>query len=152
MKRNFAILCTVMWMCAPFGAFAQDAAGDEEPKVAGDSDIGLKIGTVDPEEEKEKTRRRRPKVRDGSWLQKDEPIPDTPEVRSRYEAFLEAELRKHYARLAVLDRIIEVAVERDKDSLAARADAVRRKEVARFRKAMTEFRTQTQARRVVGFP
>lgn len=142
MKR---ILPTALFLVATVAAAQTEAPAAD--------DIGLKLGTVDEEANEAKTtyRSRRPKVRDGSWLAKDEPLPEVVEVKSRYEAFLEAELRKHYARLAVLDRILELAEENDDDGLAARADSVRRKEVQRFRRTMNEFREQAQARRVVGF-
>ncbi len=142
------ILPTAIFLVATTAA-AQNEAPDVDPS---EDDIGLKIGTVEEgDDERKSYRSRRPKVRDGSWLAKDKPLPEVVKVRSRYEAFLEAELRKHYARLAVLDRIMELAEENDDDSLAARTDTVRRKEVQRFRRVMTDFRAQAQARRVAGF-
>lgn len=144
------LLATLLFLAPIAAAQTEDSA--PPPSETGDG-IGLKLGTTgeDDEDEEKKPRSRRPRVRDGSWLRKDEPLPEVVEVKSRYEAFLEAELRKHYARLAVLDRILEVAEENDDEGLAARVDTVRRKEIQRFSRAMTEFRLQAQARRVAGF-
>lgn len=126
------------------------AAAQEEPAA---DEIELMTGTVDPKDEKKKRpTSRKPKVRDGSWLRKNEPMPEVQERRGSYQAVLEAELAKHFRRLAVLDRIIELATADNDDGLAGRADAVRRKEVSRFRAAMTNFKNQAQARRIVGFP
>lgn len=145
MSRYLAIVAALSVLAPPAVSVAQD------PEATAD-EIELMTGTADPKDKKKKRTSRRPKVRDGSWLKKNQPMPEVEEQRGSYEAVLDTELAKHFRRLAVLDRIIEVAAANNDDGLAGRADAVRRKEVSRFRQAMTDFRNQAQARRIVGFP
>lgn len=130
--------------------FGPGTAVAQEPSAS--DDIGLKLGAPPAEGEKKKSSSTpRHRVREGSWLQKNEPIPDPTEVKGSYEAFLDTELKKHYRRLALLDRIFEIANANDDSGLLARTDALRRKEVQRFRRAMKDFRVQAEARRMVGF-
>ena len=146
--RYFALGAGVLFLMCALGPTMLHA---QEPEAAPDSGIGLKIGVEDKGDKKENKRSYRPKERDASYLKKAEPLPEVVEVQSRYEAFLQSELRKHYARLAVIDRVLELAEENDDDGLNSRADAIRRKELQRFRAAMNTFRQQAQARRVAGF-
>lgn len=138
---------TLFWFAAAVGPSTAIA---QEPSAS--DDIGLKLGAPPAEGEKKKSSSTpRHRVREGSWLQKNEPIPDPTEVKGSYEAFLDTELKKHYRRLALLDRIFEIANANDDGGLLARTDALRRKEVQRFRRAMKDFRVQAEARRMVGF-
>lgn len=94
----------------------------------------------------------RPRVREGSWLEKDDPIPPLNESPSALDAFLAVELEKHYRRVARLDRIESLIAAEDSGRLRARVEHVRRREMQRFRRTMKAFHRQSEARRLVGFP
>ncbi len=76
------------------------------------------------------------KIRPGSYIrrQKDEII--VPDIRGEYEVRRDDELSKHFQRLAQIDAILALARELDDGGLRSRAEAVRRREIQRYRLAM----------------
>ena len=72
------------------------------------------------------------KIRQGSYLRKNEGDPEAIDLRGELERRRDFEMRRHYARMAELDAIEEVAVQESDDALMERVEAVRRKEERRF--------------------
>lgn len=85
------------------------------------------------------------KIRPGSMLRSEAPPPDEPEdLRGELERRRDAELTKHYGRMAELDVIAELADKVHDLALAERTEDIRRKEVQRFREAMQDLRVSVR--------
>ena len=77
------------------------------------------------------------KIRPGSYLHGEGPVDEAPEdLRGTLEQQRDAEVIKHFTRLAELDVIEEVAEKSHDLTLAEHVEEVRRKEVQRFREMM----------------
>ena len=78
------------------------------------------------------------KIRKGSLLHEDQPIAPVPDLRSEFEARRDAEIEKHYTRIARLERLWDLATEMDDARLADRVDALRRQEKQRHGDVMRQ--------------
>ena len=84
------------------------------------------------------------KLRVGSMLHSDTASLDAaPDLRGPLEKRRDAELIRHYSRLATLDTIVELAEKAKDTALAERSEEVRRKEMQRFHASMQELRQAT---------
>lgn len=87
-----------------------------------------------------------PKIRANSVLKSDKLLPGRADLRSESERKRDAELRAHFSRVAELDAIAAVAVEKGDVSLQEYVDLVRSKELQRHQKVMMALsRTDAQA-------
>ena len=83
------------------------------------------------------------KIRPGSVLHANEPFPESPDLRSDLERRRDAELTKHFSRMAELDVIAELAEKSHKVSLEEKVEEVRRKESQRNHEVMQLLRQAT---------
>lgn len=90
------------------------------------------------------------KIRDGAMLKRDISLEPTPEVRGSWEKTRDRLVVTHYRRLARLDAIEQVASDRNDLGLVEAVEAVRRREMQRFRVTMLRFGDQARARDLVG--
>ncbi len=83
------------------------------------------------------------KIRPGSMLRGDNgaPLPVLPELRSAAGKRRDQDVLKHFARLAELDVVDDLAERRKDVSLQENVEDVRRKEMARFHALMQELRS-----------
>jgi hypothetical protein len=90
-----------------------------------------------------------PKMRAGSVLKSDKLLPSHADLRSEAERRRDAELRKHFSRLAELDAVNAVAVQDGNLRLQEYVEQVRRKEVQRHQKVMMAMRRGSSEARVL---
>ena len=76
------------------------------------------------------------KTRPGSVLKSDKLLPGLVDLRSDAERARDAELRNHFSRLAELDVMAQVAIDRGDTQLEEHVEQVRRKEEQRHQKVM----------------
>jgi 5-enolpyruvylshikimate-3-phosphate synthase len=69
-----------------------------------------------------------------------EKVEPAPDLRGEIERRRDAEMVKHFSRMAELDVIAELAEKNHEVALAERAEEVRRKETDRFRDVMQELK------------
>ena len=80
------------------------------------------------------------KTRPGSMLKTDKPLPGVVDLRGQAERHRDAELIKHYSRLAELDVLASRAAEARDVALQEHVEDVRRKEVQRHQLVMMRLR------------
>jgi hypothetical protein len=92
------------------------------------------------------------KLRQGSLLRRDKPLERTPDLRGEFERRRDAEVVRHYTRVAQLDAIEAVARQQSDERLLERVEAVRRKETRRFWDAMQYLRAEARRKTASGTP
>lgn len=76
------------------------------------------------------------KIRSGSWIRRTREQGPQPDLRSEFEKRRDRQAAIHFDRLAVLEVVEELARKGNREGLAAKAGALRRRERERFRLAL----------------
>lgn len=84
------------------------------------------------------------KIREDSLLRRKKPARRPPDLRSSQEKWRDAQLVKHYTRVAQLDVMAALARKERDAALADRVEQIRRKEVRRFMTSMRRFLATTR--------
>lgn len=112
--------------CAPVLVFAVCASAAERQPPGYDPETG----------QRSYSQHAFTKIRPGSMLHANEPFPEAPDLRSDLERRRDAELTKHFSRMAELDVIAELAEKAHRVSLQEKVEEVRRKESQRNHEVM----------------
>lgn len=117
------------------GALSVQAASNDEYE----QEMLAAVSPAPAEEPRQDTLKALTKVRPDSMLARDEPFPETPDLRGTAAKERDEALAVHEQRMAELEVIGDIAVKDHDPDMIDRVDDLRRREVQRFRILMQEF-------------